>query len=278
MKKVLLLLLIFTLTGCAAPQPDTPPPAVEVLAPAPVDNSRYLGISAAAHIAKSMHATYDFPGYARTELAVAAVVVDGSGVIRQCIIDGLSATIPFDATGALQLPNGTVFPSNRALGQDYGMHKASPLGTEWYQQADEFAQHCIGKSVAQLRPGDTVTSVTISTDLLLRAVLSAAESAHTPVRPDDIPTLACRAVITGSFSGHIDEDTSGLACLRATALACTESGAALHCALLSAVPFTAAGRIECDISQSLSPLSDVLFPTTATEPELAVLRETLSEK
>ena len=255
MKKVLLLLLILSLTGCAAPAPETPPPAVEVLAPAPVDNTRYLGIAAAAHVAKSMHATCDFPGYARTEIAVAAVVVDGSGVIRACTIDGLSATIPFDDAGGLLLPNGTVFPSNRTLGQGYGMHKASPLGTEWYQQADDFARHCVGKRAAQLQPGDTVTSVTISTELLLQAV--------------------CRAVITGSFGGSAEEGTPGLACLRATALACTESGAQLSCALLSAVPFTAAGRIDCDISQGLSPLSDVLFPTAAYEPELTALREIL---
>lgn len=277
MKKVLLLLLILSLTGCAAPAPETPPPAVEVLAPAPVDNTRYLGIAAAAHVAKSMHATCDFPGYARTEIAVAAVVVDGSGVIRACTIDGLSATIPFDDAGGLLLPNGTVFPSNRTLGQGYGMHKASPLGTEWYQQADDFAGHCVGKRAAQLHPGDTVTSVTISTELLLQAVCRAADSAQTPIFVEDTPALACRAVITGSFGGSAEEGLPGLACLRATALACTESGAQLSCSLLSAVPFTAAGRIDCDISQGLSPLSDVLFPTAAYEPELTALREILWE-
>ena len=77
MKRLLLLTLILSLTGCAAPQtaPQPQPPAVEAIAAVPSDtDAARLGIAAVANIAKSMHATYDFPGYAHTEVTVSAVV------------------------------------------------------------------------------------------------------------------------------------------------------------------------------------------------------------
>ena len=280
MKRLLLLALILSLTGCAAPQaaPQSQPPAVEAMAAVPSDtDAARLGIAAVANIAKSMHATYDFPGYAHTEVTVAAVVVDSRGVIRQCAIDGISAAIPFDATGALQLASGTMFPSKCSLGQGYGMHKASPLGTEWAEQAADFAAACVGKTVDELQPGDTLTSVTIATDTLRQAVCRAAENAAAPVRAGDTLVLACRAVMEDSRSGCIDDGTPGLACLRAAAAAFTVRGGAVTaeagCAVLSNLPFTATGRIDCDISLGLSVLSDTLKHTDITAEEMAELWE-----
>lgn len=276
MRKLLLFFLLLTLTGCAAPPPE-PEITVEAMAAAPIQTRYYLGLSATANIAKSMHATYDFPGYAHTEVTFAAVLVDDEGVIRACTIDGITAVIPFDATGALQTENGTVFRSKAALGQSYGMHKASPLGTEWHQQAADFAAHCVGKTAAQVRGGDTVTSVTISTAALEAAVLSAAENAHTAVAPGSTLSLVCRAVVEGSFSACIDDGSPGLANLRAAALARTSDGRELSCALISRLPFSAHGRVSCDTSQSLSLLSDALYPTAATPSELSFLRQTTTE-
>lgn len=280
MKRLLLLALILSLTGCAAPRTDPQPlpPAVEAMAALPSEpDAARLGIAAVANIAKSMHATWDFPGYAHTEVTVAAVLVDSRGVIRQCAIDGISAAIPFDATGALQLTDGTEFPSKCTLGQSYGMHKASPLGTEWAEQAADFAAACVGKTAAELQSGDTLTSVTIATDALHQAVCRAVENAAASALADDTLALSCRAVVTESRSGCIDDGTPGLACLRAAAAAFTLRGgtvtAETGCAVLSAVPFTAAGRIDCDISLGLSALSDTLTLTAITPEEMADLRE-----
>lgn len=275
MKKVLLLALLLSLTACAAPPEEEP--AAEVIAPVSPDSDTVkLGLAAAANIAKSMHATGDFPGYARTEMTFAAVLVDGGGVIRACAIDGISASIPFDETGTLLLPNGTVFLSKTELGQDYGMHKASPLGTEWYQQAADFAAACVGKTTADLQGGDTVASVTISTDALLHAVTRAAESARADALAGDTLLLTCRAAVTGSHDPLAD-GTPGLACLRAAAAAAAIRGGAATaeagCAVVSAVPFTDEGRLACDISPGLSPLSDVLTLTAITPREQAELVE-----
>lgn len=270
MKKLLLLILILTLTGCTEPKTE-PEAAVETIAVTPTVSRCYMGLSSTANIAKSMHATHDFPGYAHTEITFAAVLVDDDGVIRACAIDGIGASIPFDATGALQAQEHTVFLSKTALGQDYGMHKASPLGTEWYQQAAAFAAHCIGKTAAQIRGGDVVTSVTISTDHLRYAILSASENAHTAVTPGSTINLVCRAVMDGSYSACIDDGSPGLARLRSTAVACASDGTVISCALISALPFSAHGRITCDISQNLSLLSDALYPTAAIAAETAFL-------
>lgn len=278
MKRLPLLLLILSLTGCAAP--EAPPPAVEVMAPAPVEEHFYLGLAVTASLSQSMHATEAFPGYARTEMTAAAVVVDDSGVIRACTVDGISARVPFDTAGTLLLFDGTAFPSKRTLGDAYGMHKASQLGTEWYRQADAVAAHCVGKTADELRPADAVTSVTISTDELLQTVrraaqqatLPAAQQATLPAAAPDAPVLVCRAVMTGSRSAHADTGQTGLAGLRGVFLACAD-GAETGCALSSAVPFTAAGRIACDISLGLSPLSDTLTLTDLTDHERQLLRQ-----
>ena len=275
MKKALLLALLLTLTACAAPPEEEP--VAETFAPIPQeDTARYLGIAAAAHINRSMHATLDFPGRARTEVTFAAVLVDCGGVIRACTIDGVDAALLFDAAGHLQTPNGTVFPSKTALGDRYGMHKASALGTEWYQQAAAFAAHCVGKTADELQTADTVTSVTISTDCLLRAVQTAAENARTAAPPEtDTLTLTCRAVAEGSRSAAAD--SPGAARIRITAMARTPDGTEAACALLSALPFSAAGRLTCDLSQSLSPLSDVLYPTAILPTDYDAFGEILAQ-
>ena len=280
MKLLLPLCLLLAPTGCAAPDPVPQPPdpeAVQAMAVQPPQEESYrLGLAAWAHISRSMHASYDFPGYARTDVTFAAVVVDSGGVIRACALDGVSISVPFDATGALQLSDGTVFPSKTALGHDYGMHKASALGTEWYQQAADFAGNCVGKTAAQLRGGDAISSVTISADSLLHAVLRAAETAQLPVdAPVDAPvtpTLVCRGRMEGSRSAAIDSGEGGLACVRVAAAAACDTVRA-DCAVLSAIPFTAHGRIACDTAQGLSALSDVLRSTAATAEELQALRE-----
>lgn len=280
MKRLVSLLLLLALTGCTAPAPQPSPDADAVQAMAvqpPQEEHYFLGLAAWAHISRSMHASYDFPGYARTDVSFAAVVVDSGGVIRACRLDGVSISLPFDATGALQLPSDTVFPSKNTLGLDYGMHKASASGTEWYRQANALARSCLGKTAAELRPGDTVSSVTISTDGLLRAVTRAAENALLPVEDPAALTLVCQGAAATGRSADIDTGTGGTACADAAALAaCGE--VRTHCAVRSAIPFTAHGRIDCDTSQGLSALSDVLLAAAATREEVAALQALLPGK
>ena len=275
MKKLLPLLLCLLLTGCA-PIP-TNGPAVEAFAPAPSDSDRVsLGLAATAHIQKSMHATENSPGRVHLELTVAAVLVDEGGVIRQCAIDGVRAVVPFDRWGAPLLHVGTHFPSKCALGEDYGMARASSLGQEWHTQAAALAASCIGKTPADLQQGDVTASVTIATDDALRVVAQAAENAAAcDARAGDTLQLRCIGALTDAAPATAE--TNGLVSLRGVAAAhVLRAGAAVvtqDCALTAQVPLTAGGEVACPLHVGLSLLSDVLYPVAVTEDDRALLAE-----
>ena len=268
MKKFLLLLLLFTLTGCA---PAELPPTVEVMAPVEAPPVLSLGLAATAHIQKSMHATEAFPGRVQLEVAVAAVLVDEGGIIRACAIDGIRAIVPFDQTGTPLLYPGTAFPSKCALGQDYSMARASSLGQEWDQQASALAGDCIGKTAAQLRTADVTTSVTINPDDALRAVAEAAENAVTcDATANHVLSLTCAALLTEAAAPNAEQN--GSIALRCAAMA--EAGTAQQtCALTAQVPVTAGGEVACPLHVGLSPLSDVLRPDGFTPADRQLLAQ-----
>lgn len=80
-----------------------------------------------------------------------ALLVDDDGRIAACAIDAVQSRIPFTADGALALNAGTVFPSKRELGKDYGLAEASGIGREWYEQTAAFASYVTGKTVAEVK-------------------------------------------------------------------------------------------------------------------------------
>ena len=228
------------LTGCTA---STPASAPLPPAPAPLQT----GIATATTTRESQNATYDFPGRAQTDITLCAVLLDSAGVIRDCAIDAVSAAIPFDKTGALQLEEGTVFPSKNELGENYGLHKASPQGREWNQQAADYARWAVGKTPAELETADVVTSVTVDTDSFVRAIrCAAAQSAYLGAQEGDQLRLISSARMVTSHSAQGD-DTESLARCRASAAAMTTRGEIItSCAFdgaESAVPLTREGTI-----------------------------------
>ena len=228
-----------------------------------------LGLAATAHLRRSMHATEAFPGRVQLEVTVAAVLVDEAGVIRRCTIDGVRAIVPFDQSGAPLLYPGTAFPSKCALGEDYGMARASSLGQEWDTQAARLAADCIGKTAAQLLGGDVTTSVTIAVDDALYAVAEAAENAVACDAAETDPlALTCAALLTDA-----DPPTggsSGVVALRCAAMV-QAGGAERTCALAAHVPLTSTGRLACAMDGGCSPLSQVLRPTRFTEDDRQLL-------
>ncbi len=258
MKRLLILLLMFLLTGCSAdesapelvtPQPSIQTPAPEVTAPEAVKT----GLAVVANIAKSMHATPDFPGAARTEVTFVALTVDDEGVIRSCCIDGVSAILPFDATGALQSEEDVDFASKNELGEDYAMHKASSIGTEWQQQAAAFAAYAVGRRADELSAGDVTTSVTISTDSMVQAIQTAVDTAvHQGAQAEDRLVLSVLSHSDNSYSAGADSGTDGCAAFRTDVSAVTLRGDTVtSCrfdALETALTVTPEGRIADDLS------------------------------
>jgi len=275
MKRLFPLLLCLLLTGCT-PIPDNGP-AVEAFAPAPSDSDTVsLGLAVTAHIQKSMHATESSPGRVHLELTAAAVLVDEKGVIRQCAIDGVRAIVPFDRWGMPLLYPDTRFPSKCALGQDYGMARASSLGQEWHTQAAALAAGCIGKTLTELQAGDVTASVTIAMDDALQIVAEAVENAVPgDARAGDTLQLRCIGILTDATAPTAE--TNGLVSLRgvaaAHALRLDRPVVTQECALTAQVPVTAAGEVACPLHVGLSPLSDVLCPTPVTDADRALLTE-----
>ena len=268
MKRLFALLLLLTLTGCTPPPEDE---TIPVLAPVTAEKDAALGLAVTGNLHRSMHATESFPGCVRLEGTAAAVVLDGEGVIRGCAIGGVTARREFDSTGLL-LPGAEDFLSKAELGENYGMHKASSLGTEWQQQADDFARSCLGKTAAQLQSADVVTSVTIDTVDLLQAVTKAAENARTVpgLSAAEALTLTCRAAALPCRSAG--GDSFGRVSLRFSALTRAGNGE-LSAALTAHVLFDAAGRLQSDVSAAPAIRSATLAPSDATEAERTILRQ-----
>lgn len=96
-------------------------------------------------------------GTAQSDTIMCSVLVDNAGKVNKIFIDRVWAPITFDDTGKIITPKGTAFPSRRALGDQFGMKKASPIGREWYEQADAIQTWMTGKTADQIKNMKTKT-------------------------------------------------------------------------------------------------------------------------
>lgn len=116
----------------------------------------------------------------------AAAITMRDGVISSCCFDELETSVSFDEKG--RITSDLAAPrSKNALGESYGLKKASPIGREWYQQAASFGAYVVGKSIPEVMgiavdergapSGDDLTaSVTISIGRFLRLIEKASNS------------------------------------------------------------------------------------------------------
>lgn len=266
MKRLWITLLLLLLTGCVGSEVQETVQQSQGQVNEPVVNTAAkevkTGLAVVGNIAKSMNATPDFPGAAHTEVTFVALTLDQDGVIRQCCIDGVSAVLPFDATGALQEEDEVAFASKNELGDNYAMHKASAIGSEWREQAAAFARYAVGRKVEELSGGDVTSSVTISTDGILQAIAMAAETAVLQgAQVEDKLTLAVMAHSDESCSASLDTGENGYAAFRADAAAVTWRGGTVTSCVLDAleteVPVTPEGLIGVDLSAAQPSMSTI---------------------
>ena len=98
------------------------------------------GIGAAADLSGSRSAGEE-SGLAQYDIALAAVTVDDSGVITDCVIDAIHAGLDFDKTGAIT-SDLTVAPQTRGETKD---------DSGWHEQATALAEAVVGKTVDELK-------------------------------------------------------------------------------------------------------------------------------
>ena len=97
-------------------------------------------------------ATEEAEGYSTSNISIVAVTVDENGVIQDCAIDGIKASMSFTKEGKLAEVKES-YPSKNELGEEYGMKTASSVGKEWNEQAEALAQYAVGKTVEELKEG-----------------------------------------------------------------------------------------------------------------------------
>lgn len=173
MKKVVVLVLVavlvFSLTGCAAPTVRT-------------------GLGVVTSTGRSSPATAEEPGRVQVDSTVAAVTIDGDGKILTVDIDAPQTRVGFDATGALVGELSADVPTKGDLGADYGMKEESGIGREWYEQIEELEKWYVGKTAAEISAmqvvdgatteADLTSSVTITVTNINAAVLEAIQTAN----------------------------------------------------------------------------------------------------
>ena len=241
----------------AAPAPEaTEAPAAE--------GALKTGLHIAASVSDSKSATAEANGEAKYDVTMVAVLVDDNGVIQDCIIDGISSSVQFDAYGSLKthVDEETVLTKNE-LGENYGMVAWGGAIAEWDAQAAALAAYAVGKTVEELRNGaidetgkapagsDLASSATIYLGGYVSAIEAAVANAqHLGAQAGDSLKLATITGIDGSKSA--DGENAGNAQLDATVTALTMNGDVISSCVIDSVQakvaFDAGGAVTSDIS------------------------------
>lgn len=277
-----LILVISLLAGCAGTPVVyytncTCPPSAheEVVAPAPApqvpeteapvlaEGALKTGMAIATSIAKSASATADAAGKADYDVTMVAVLVDDNGIIQDCIIDGIAASIEFDATGAITTDLTAAPQTKNEKGEAYGMVAWGGAIAEWDAQAKALADYAVGKTVEELKSGavsesgyapegsDLATQATIYLGGYVSAIEAAVSNAqHLGAQAGD--TLKMAAITGIGDSKAADAENAGNAQLNVDVTALTMNGDVITSCYIDSVQakvaFDATGTITSDVS------------------------------
>ena len=276
--KKLSIFLIFVLTfsllsGCAGTPvvyysdctcpvgSHTEVPATEAPETVPVEGAVKTGLYIATDLSGSANAGEE-AGKADYSVTMVAVTVDDNGVICSCVIDSLSTSVAFDASGVITSDLSAAILTKNELGSDYGMVAWGGAIAEWDAQAAALARYAVGKTVEQLLSGavnesgyaadaDLATQATIHLGGYVEAIVQAVANArHLGAQAGDELRLAVIPSLGKSQSA--DGENTGLAQLDMDAVALTLSdGVITSCyidSLQAKVNFDASGVITTDLT------------------------------
>lgn len=150
-----------------------------------------VGIVAISSVSgSSASATDEADGSVSFNTEFSAVAVDSDGKVLAGIIDAIQPKITFNTAGEITLDENYTVISKRELGKNYGMSSVSPIGKDWHEQVDAFADYCIGKTSAEISAieltensegnmvvADLSASCTIGSSDLVKVVAAAAANA-----------------------------------------------------------------------------------------------------
>ena len=278
MKKIALLLVICMVAslfaGCAGTtvvyECTCPTETVEAVPEAPaateapaVEGALKTGLAVVANVGESKSATADEAGEGKYDVTMVAVLVDDNGVIRDCVIDGVSTSVQFDAKGALVTDTAVAPQTKNELGEAYGMVAWGGAIAEWDAQAAALASFAVGKTVEELKSGaidetgkapagsDLATQATIYLGGYVSAIEKAvANAAHLGAQSGNALKLAATNEISDSKAASAEGE--GLAQLYTTATALTLDGETITSCMIDAVQakvnFDTTGTVTTDLT------------------------------
>ena len=232
----------------------------------PTAGALKTGLYIATNIRDSVSATADADGEAKYDVTIVAVLVDENGVIQDCIIDGISTSVKFNAAGAITTDLSAAPLTKNELGENYNMVKYGGAIAEWDAQAAALAQFAIGKDAADLRHGaidetgyapegsDLASSATIYLGGYVEAIEIAAGTAqHLGAQAGDELKLAVMTNIGSSKAA--DAENAGNAQLDVDVAAITVNGDVITSCVIDSVQakvaFDATGAITSDVTAAV---------------------------
>lgn len=180
-----------TVTAASMKTPLSNSAEHQLVGTVPADAKLGLGVSTSIKSSKS--ATAEAAGVGQVDSSIAIVALDSAGKIAAVAFDNIQSKVQFNADGTFKSDLTALTKTKVELKEEYGMAKSSKIGKEWYQQAEAFAEWCVGKTVAEVTGmqtkkvddnhpqvpdvADLNSSVTINVGDLLTALEKAAANA-----------------------------------------------------------------------------------------------------
>ena len=245
-------------TDCTCPVGNhTQPP---VVAEGALKTGLYIAASA-----KDSTSAGEKDGEAKYDVTVVAVLVDDKGVIVDCIIDSIGASVKFGTNGAITSDITAPVLTKNELGYDYNMKTYGQAKYEWFEQAASFADYVTGKTLDQVKGiavdagtkptgTDLNTTVTIAIGGFQAAVEGAVNAArHLGAQAGDelklamIPSLGSSTAATADKAGNaqLDVDVTALTVKGDVITSCFIDS------LQGKVGFDATGKLTGDVSAPL---------------------------
>ena len=210
-------------------------------------------------------------GNAQVDATVAAVVLDADGKIVSCKVDVAQNKMAVTDGEVPEDAASMTFKTKKEKLEEYNMKQASPIGKEWYEQAEAFEAFVVGKTadeVAAIPVETTENGHVVTTDETLKAgctmsinalidatVKACKDDSAADFTGDATLALTCKTSVDSATASAADGE-DGVAAMYTSFAAVAVDGdgklaAVCYDEVQPKVTFDAAGEITSDTSAEI---------------------------